>query len=367
MNDAIETAGMIATGGILAREVERLHASDASGHDASGACANCGAALEGPFCRMCGQHGHVHRTAGALVHDILHGVFHFEGKFWSTLPKLAFRPGELTRRYVHGERAKFVSPMAMFLFSVFLLFAVVANLPGWSIGGGDFLNGAGVQGGMDKARASLDQARAKADANFVRRSQQLAKLRADPEADPAEVTRAERRVASARDDRRQVLQAQAFLPDAAAKAKTPSKPDNWFEQKVQHAKENPKLLLYKMKSSAYKFSWALIPLSLPFLWILFPLRRGVGLYDHAIFATYSLSFMSLLMVALGLLGLIGIPNAVLVIAALAIPPVHIYHQFKRAYLLTRFGALWRTFWMVNFIGIIVPMFVLMLLYLGVAD
>ncbi len=60
-----------------------------------------------------------------FFHDLLHGVLHFEGKIWRTLPMLAWRPGELTRRYIDGERAKFVSPIALFLFSVFLMFAVV--------------------------------------------------------------------------------------------------------------------------------------------------------------------------------------------------------------------------------------------------
>jgi hypothetical protein len=122
-----------------------------------------------------------------------------------------------------------------------------------------------------------------------------------------------------------------------------------------------------MKTSAYKFSWALIPLSLPFIWLLFPLRRSVGLYDHAVFATYSLSFMSLLTVVLGLLGTIGVPGAVLVFAALLIPPIHIYKQLKGGYGLRRLSALWRTFLMVNFIAIITTLFGLMLLYLGVAD
>ena len=368
MNDAIETAGTLVTGGLLAREAEGLHVPDASGHDASGACANCGAVLTGAFCARCGQHGHVHRTAGALVHDILHGVFHFEGKFWTTLPKLAFRPGELTRRYVHGERAKFVSPMAMFLFSVFLLFAVVANLPGWSIAGDNFLGTAGVEGTVDKARGTLAEARVKADRNLIERSQQLEKLRADTDATPEDIAEATRRLQRARDERNDVVTAQRLLPAGdAAVTSAKGSTENWLETKFQHARENPKLLLYKMKSSAYKFSWALIPLSLPFIWLLFPLRRGVGLYDHAIFATYSLSFMSLMVVVLGLLGAVGVPGAPLVIAGLLIPPVHIYRQLKGAYLLSRGGALWRTFLMVNFTTIITTMFALLLLYLGVAD
>jgi hypothetical protein len=125
--------GDILTGGIVAREVDRAGvATGEPGHDAhegaGGTCLNCGTVRTGPFCQTCGQGGHVHRNIVALGHDILHGVFHFEGKFWKTLPMLAWHPGDLTRRYVYGERAKFVSPMAMFLFSVFLLFAAMNRL-----------------------------------------------------------------------------------------------------------------------------------------------------------------------------------------------------------------------------------------------
>ena len=49
---------------------------------------------------------------------------HFEGKTLRTLPDLVLGPGNLTRRYIEGERGKFVSPPALFLFSVFLMFAV---------------------------------------------------------------------------------------------------------------------------------------------------------------------------------------------------------------------------------------------------
>ena len=37
-------------------------------------------------------------------------------------------PGELTRRYVEGQRASFISPIALFLFCVFLMFAAVSML-----------------------------------------------------------------------------------------------------------------------------------------------------------------------------------------------------------------------------------------------
>ena len=44
------------------------------------ACLNCGTPLAGDYCHACGQRGHVHRTLTAFFHDLLHGVFHFEGQ-----------------------------------------------------------------------------------------------------------------------------------------------------------------------------------------------------------------------------------------------------------------------------------------------
>src|SRR5688500_11165812 len=118
-----EAAADIITGGVIARAIEP-DAGSAHGDGAHGQCRNCGAALAGAYCATCGQPAHLHRTLSSLGHDILHGVFHFEGKVWQTIPELLFRPGRLTRRYIDGERAKFVSPMALYLFTVFLTFAV---------------------------------------------------------------------------------------------------------------------------------------------------------------------------------------------------------------------------------------------------
>ena len=97
----------------------------ADGHTQEQACLNCSAALAGDYCHACGQHAHVHRTISAFFHDLMHGVLHFEGKIWRTLPLLVLRPGELTRRCIDGQRARFVSPIALFLFSVFLMFAML--------------------------------------------------------------------------------------------------------------------------------------------------------------------------------------------------------------------------------------------------
>ena len=63
----------------------------------------------------------------------------------------------------------------------------------------------------------------------------------------------------------------------------------------QKAFANPALILYKLQANAYKFAWALIPLSLPFMWLLYPFSRRFHTYDHFVFVTYSISFMLLLL------------------------------------------------------------------------
>ena len=126
-----EALGDAVTGGLLGRAVEpKAGEAGADGHTHERNCLNCGMLLVGDFCHSCGQHAHVHRTLTAFFHDLLHGVLHFEGKIWNTLPLLVWKPGELTRRYVDGQRASFVSPIALFLFSVFLMFAAVSLLGG---------------------------------------------------------------------------------------------------------------------------------------------------------------------------------------------------------------------------------------------
>src|ERR1700760_1984554 len=122
MTGGIEMAGDIASGALLGRAVEPK-AGEHSGNAAHGVCLNCGTALIGNYCHACGQSGHVHKTLMSIGHDLLHGVFHFEGKVWRTVPMLVMHPGALTRQYIDGEPTRFVSPLAMFLFFVFLMFA----------------------------------------------------------------------------------------------------------------------------------------------------------------------------------------------------------------------------------------------------
>ena len=82
------------------------------------------------------------------------------------------------------------------------------------------------------------------------------------------------------------------------------------------------------KTNAYKFSWALIPISVPFVWLLFPFSRRFRLYDHTVFVTYSLCFMTLLVVA-GSCWSASAGASSSRRSLFFIPPFHMYRQLGR--------------------------------------
>ncbi|MEA3015900.1 MAG: hypothetical protein QOI38_622, partial [Sphingomonadales bacterium] len=142
-----------------------------------------------------------------------------------------------------------------------------------------------------------------------------------------------------------------------------------LDKGLKKANENRSLLAYKLQNNAYKFSWALIPISLPFVWLLFlhrrRYRREYKAYDHLVFVTYSISFMSMLLIAYVVVRAIGVNSGLLNFLFVIAPPVHIYRQLKGAYALSRFGAVWRTAALLVFALISAFLFLLLLLALGV--
>lgn len=348
MNE-IEGIGEAVTGGLIARAVEPA-AGEGHGHDGEpGNCLNCGAALTGPYCHACGQQAHVHRTLGAFWHDLAHGVLHFEGKIWRTLPLLAWRPGELTRRYVDGQRARFVSPIALFLFSVFLMFAVF----GW-VGGplgpvsSEGHNTAESVEGRQAAEARLHALEADRAAR-VARGEEHAVL--------------DRQIAVTRGALAQVTGGRtADGPQLGVSTRETG--IAWLDHAINKARENPSLLLYKLESNAYKFSWVLIPLSVPFLWLVLFWKRRYGLYDHVVFVTYSIAFLTLLLVLLAISQPLFHPGEEAILAVLLLQPVHVYRQLRGAYVLSRFGAAWRTLFLLGSALIATIVFFLLLLALG---
>lgn len=391
----IEAIGDAASGGLLARAVER-DAGEATGHTRESACLNCGCKLTGAYCHCCGQQAHVHRTISAWWHDFLHGVLHVDGKFWRTLPMLALHPGELTRRYARGERAKFVSPLALFLFSVFAMFAAFSLL-----GAPTRFEGATTPG-QDRAEAEreirAERAEAEEEIAALQAQLQNAKAAGKPTSGiEAEIVGERRQLAVQEQAYRLAIrlaneeeQREAAQPGAKPSAGAPSasadsaateagsepkitvlSKTGWepLDKAVAKAEANPALLFYKLQSNAYKFSWALIPISLPFVWMLFlhrrRYRRDYGAYDHLIFVTYSISFMSIGAIILALLRPVGVGEAIIGTAITFVPRIHIYRQLRGAYQLSRWSAAWRTFVLLVNSFIALGLFFVLLVLAGV--
>lgn len=361
MDSEMEAVGALATASLTASALEHETAQT----HAHGACANCGTVLAGPFCHQCGQVGHLHRSMFHIVEEFFHGILHFDGKVWRTLPLLALRPGKLTRDYIHGHRVRYVTPLALFLFTAFLMFMIFSML-----GGGSNVQ---IPAGMEAvaAREALSQELTRAQADLNQAEAELATARAaDEGVAGAERSRAaeQQAVAKAEAALRALDEMLALAGDGQPAAPTDNIQTNSgvigaiknftgdgnfsvnignksLEEKIAKKLKNPELLLYKIQNTAYKFSWMLVPISLPFLWLLFFWRRDVAMYDHAIFALYSLSFMSLLFITISLLYSLGdgIKWIEDVAALLCFaPPVHMYFHLKGTYALTRGETLWRT-------------------------
>ena len=330
MTNAIDGMGDVGTGALWARAVEPV-AGDQHGAGHGGTCLNCGTVLTGRYCHACGQSSHVHRTLMSIVHDLAHGVFHFEGKIWRTLPMLVLHPGKLTRRYIDGERARFVSPLALFLFTVFLMFATFSVLGPRDLAGG-------LAKGWQVAVPKLEQQRAEGAAELAR----LGRERAAAAAAGRPVAPFDRRIAERRaDDAALIRLMDKVGPPSAGKVDIHSDWD-WLDRGLEKAKENPGLALYKVQSGAYKFSWAIILLSTPLVALLFLWPRRFPMYDHATFVTYSIGFMSMLFIVVQLLTAVHAPAVVMTPLVLLVPPAHLFVQLRGTYGLGTLSALWRT-------------------------
>jgi len=286
-----------------------------NGHQQGITCLNCGTKFAGEFCNGCGQEAHIHSTIGAFWHDFVHGVLHFEGRSWSTLLLLAWKPGELTRRYIDGERKRFISPVALFLFSIFLMFAV------FQVSG---ISSPADIGAPGRATATPQTEAGTADAFIIGSESQGTALK---------------------------VQKTGWA---------------WLDTGLEKWRDNPSLMLYKFQANSYKFSWLLILLSIPFVSLLFAGDRRFNSYNHAVFVTYSISFMTILMVLLSLLYKVGLAGSAVAFAAVVIPPIHLYRDLRSTYSLSITAALWRLFALLLFIAIIIALFLQMLWLIGSA-
>src|SRR6218665_2049286 len=81
------------------------------------ACLNCESPVSGKFCPDCGQKTDTHRITFKhfVMHDILHGVWHFEKGILFTLKEAMFRPGQAAVDYINGKRIRYYNVFYLML------------------------------------------------------------------------------------------------------------------------------------------------------------------------------------------------------------------------------------------------------------
>ena len=91
----------------------------------SATCPNCNQPLHDEnFCPNCGQKNDIRKLT--LWHFISESLSHFlalDGMFFTTLKKMATKPGQVSLDYINGQRTKYMNPLRIyFLSSLLLLF-----------------------------------------------------------------------------------------------------------------------------------------------------------------------------------------------------------------------------------------------------
>jgi hypothetical protein len=106
------------------------------GHGA--ACLNCGAPLTGPFCAACGQRDiPPYPSTRELVVDAFTELSGWDGRLASTVRALVRRPGMLTREFLEGRRARYISPLRLYLMFSLVYFVLAAGSPEVRLGSGE--------------------------------------------------------------------------------------------------------------------------------------------------------------------------------------------------------------------------------------
>ena len=374
----IEGAGAVVTSGLVAGAIEKPTGKAGEDH-AHGVCSDCGAETSGNFCANCGQPTHVHRSLLHLGEELLHGVMHFDARIWRTLPLLWLNPGKLTREWIEGKRTRYVSPLAIFLFTLFVMFFALSFMPHpeSKAEGAEMADRIASQRvGLAEAEKALVQMRAESGAQpdptmqmAINAGQKLVDDRR------AALARLEIEQRDGRADGLKPGSWQAGIKDMATgesgetklkvMGKDAKKEGHGIGATVLKKLQNPDLAVYKFQQTVYKFAFLLVPLSIPFVALLFLWKRGFTLYDHGVFVLYSLTFMAMLLMLMvlsatiaGWLGGIVIPLGLLAV------PVHVFAQMKGAYSLSWFSALWRTIALLVFCNIVVGLFFAAIVYLG---
>jgi hypothetical protein len=89
-------------------------------------CLNCNTEIHGRYCHNCGQENiEPKESFWHLVQHFFEDITHFDGKFFTTIKTLLFKPGVLSKEYIAGKRARSLHPIRMYVFTSCIMFFII--------------------------------------------------------------------------------------------------------------------------------------------------------------------------------------------------------------------------------------------------
>ena len=93
-------------------------------------CLNCGSELQGRFCSRCGQRAIApYPTLAEMIGDAWQELSGYDGRIARTVRMLLSRPGALTVEMLEGRRARYISPVRLYLVASVAYFLCAAAVP----------------------------------------------------------------------------------------------------------------------------------------------------------------------------------------------------------------------------------------------
>ncbi len=246
-------------------------------------CLNCDTYVVGKYCHNCGQENiEPKESVWHLLSHLFKDITHFDGKFFTSIRDLIWKPGFLSLEYVRGRRVAYLNPIRMYLFTSFIFFLIFFSI--YKIDGDNLnisINGENINN-MDSMQ--LMQLSEKSNSNIPLTKKEMRKRIFDT----ASIQLLSRKYRSMAEY------------DSSVKA---GEKYNWFEKQLVYKnielnkkyKNNPQSLISnlfnKFQHSIPQMLFVLLPLFALFLKLLYIRRKNFYYTDHAIFTIYFYIFV----------------------------------------------------------------------------
>ncbi|MDH3440368.1 MAG: DUF4286 family protein [Gammaproteobacteria bacterium] len=310
---------------------------------ASEECLNCGTTLTGQYCGNCGQRARSRLISiWELMQEAFGDLLELDSRLWRTLIPLTIRPGQLTRDYLEGRRARFMPPFRTYLVLSIFFFLIAFFDPREELGiffGPEADVAEEPAGDAQSSEEIRDEVLSELVAEGILSQDEAGLERGDDEDGTDEDDEGpEFRItvdgteASSEDDCADIEIED--MPDWLATRLTPERLTAVCERMIA---DDGRAFLGKLLDNVPAGLFILLPLMALMLKILYPLSKRYYV-EHLLFVIHYHAFifliLSLQILVSRLTSLASLPDAVVAVTITAVSlyiPIYLYKSMRRVY------------------------------------